>query len=74
MTSVVFLAPARTPSMIIAKLGRQVQTILARPEIISGLRATGFIVDCKGPDELRARLSREIPIWKKLVERAGLAK
>jgi hypothetical protein len=31
-------------------------------------------MDYKGPDELRARLSREIPIWKKLVERAGLAK
>ena len=74
MTSVVFLAPARTPSMIIARLARQVQTILARPEIISELRATGFIVDYEGPDELRARLSREIPTWKKLVERAGLAK
>jgi len=73
MTSVVFLAPAGTPYMIIAKLARQVQTILARPEIVSELRATGFIVDYKGPDELRARLAREIPIWKKLVERAGLA-
>jgi tripartite-type tricarboxylate transporter receptor subunit TctC len=73
MTSVVFLAPARTPSMIIDKLARQVRAILAQPEIISELRATGFIVDYEGPDELRARLSREIPTWKKLVERAGLA-
>jgi tripartite-type tricarboxylate transporter receptor subunit TctC len=60
--------------MVIDKLARQVQAILAQPENVSELRATGFIVDYKGPDELRARLSREIPIWKKLVERAGLAK
>jgi len=73
MTSVVLLAPSRTSSMVIDKLARQVQAILAQPENVSELRATGFIVDYKGPDELRARLSREIPIWKKLIERAGQA-
>ena len=34
----------------------------------------GFLVNYEGPDELRARIAREIPVWKEIVERAGLAK
>jgi hypothetical protein len=26
----------------------------------------------EGPDELRARIVREVPMWKELVERAGI--
>jgi tripartite-type tricarboxylate transporter receptor subunit TctC len=31
-----------------------------------------FAVKYEGPDELRARIAREVPMWKELVERAGI--
>jgi hypothetical protein len=31
-------------------------------------------VKYEGPDELHARMVREMPVWKEIVERAGLAK
>jgi len=34
----------------------------------------GFLVKYEGPDELHARMVREMPVWKEIVERAGLAK
>jgi hypothetical protein len=34
----------------------------------------GFLVKYEGPDELYARMVRETPIWREIVERAGLAK
>ena len=38
------------------------------------MRNAGFTVKFEGPDELHARMVREVPIWKEIVERAGLAK
>ena len=34
----------------------------------------GFLVKYEGPEELHARMVREMPVWKEIVERAGLAK
>jgi len=34
----------------------------------------GFLVKYEGPGELHARMVREMPVWKEIVERAGLAK
>jgi hypothetical protein len=31
-------------------------------------------VKFEGPDDLHARMVREAPMWKEIVERAGLAK
>ena len=33
----------------------------------------GFLVQYEGPEALHARMVREIPLWKEIVERAGLA-
>jgi hypothetical protein len=31
-----------------------------------------FDMKYEGPEELRARMVREVPMWKELVERAGI--
>jgi hypothetical protein len=38
------------------------------------MQSAGFAVEYEGPDELHARMVREIPLWKEIVERAGLKK
>jgi hypothetical protein len=31
-----------------------------------------FAVEYEGPEQLRARIAREVPMWKDLVDRAGI--
>ncbi|MFY9688094.1 MAG: tripartite tricarboxylate transporter substrate binding protein [Pseudolabrys sp.] len=73
-TSQMFLAPAGTPPDIIKRLSEETGAILKKPEVKEKMLKAGFLVKYEGPDELHARMVREVPIWKEIVERAGLAK
>jgi len=68
------LAPAGTPAPIVARLAEETRAILAKPGIKEKMLAAGFLVKYEGPEDLRARMTREIPVWKEVVERPGLAK
>jgi tripartite-type tricarboxylate transporter receptor subunit TctC len=73
-TSQMFLAPMGTPPDVITRLAEETRVILAKPDIKEKMLKAGFMVKYEGPDELHARMVREVPIWKEIVERAGLAK
>jgi tripartite-type tricarboxylate transporter receptor subunit TctC len=73
-TSQMFLAPAGTPEPIIKRLAEETRVILQKPEVKAKMQAAGFAVKYEGPDKLHARMVREIPLWKEIVERAGLKK
>jgi tripartite-type tricarboxylate transporter receptor subunit TctC len=73
-TSQMFLAPGGTSHDIIRRLSEETRVILQKPDVREKMLKAGFLVKYEGPEELRARMIREIPIWKEIVERAGLAK
>jgi tripartite-type tricarboxylate transporter receptor subunit TctC len=73
-TEQMFLAPAGTPSPIIQRLAEETRNILQNPEIQAKMANAGFTVKYEGPDQLRARLIRDAPVWKDIVERVGLRK
>jgi len=73
-TSQMFLAPAGTPPDIIKRLSEETRVILQKPDVREKMLKAGFLVKYEGPDELHARMVREMPVWKEIVERAGLAK
>jgi len=73
-TSQMFLAPTGTPEAIIRRLADETRAVLQRPDIKEKMLNAGFAVKFEGPDELRTRMAREVPMWKEIVERAGLAK
>lgn len=73
-TSQMFLAPTGTPEPIIKRLAEEARIILSKPETREKMLKAGFMVKFEGPAELHARMVREVPIWKEIVERAGLAK
>jgi tripartite-type tricarboxylate transporter receptor subunit TctC len=73
-TSQMFLAPAGTPEPIIKRLAEETRAILQKPDVKEKMLKAGFAVKYEGPEELHARMVREIPIWKEIVERAGLKK
>jgi tripartite-type tricarboxylate transporter receptor subunit TctC len=73
-TSQMFLAPTGTPAPIIRRLAEETQVILQKPDIKAKMLNAGFMVKYEGPEDLHSRMVREIPMWKEIVERAGLEK
>jgi tripartite-type tricarboxylate transporter receptor subunit TctC len=73
-TSQLFLAPAGTPAPIIMRLAEETRIILQKPDIKAKMLNAGFMVKYEGPEDLHSRMVRQIPVWKEIVERAGLDK
>jgi tripartite-type tricarboxylate transporter receptor subunit TctC len=71
-TSQMLLAPAGTPQPIIDRLAKEVGAIMSKPDVRERMLKASFAVQFEGPDQLRARIAREVPMWKDLVERAGI--
>ena len=68
------LAPAGTPQPVVDKLTDAVKAIMQDPEIKEKMMKTGSRAGYAGPQALEARLKQEVPMWKEIVERAGLVK
>jgi tripartite-type tricarboxylate transporter receptor subunit TctC len=68
------LAPAKTPREIADVLSKETITILQRDDIKQKLRTVGFEANAGGPDALRARIARELPLWGDIIAQAGLKK
>jgi tripartite-type tricarboxylate transporter receptor subunit TctC len=71
-TAQMLLAPAGTPAPIVRRLAEETQVILQKPDVKAKMLSAGFMVKYEGPDDLHSRMVRQIPMWKEIVERAGL--
>lgn len=65
-------APARTPPDILDKLAAAAASVLGKPDNVQRLNASGLEVVAGGPDVLRARVAREVPMWRDLAVQAGI--
>lgn len=66
------LAPAGTPKPIVDRLAKELAAILARPEIREKYAKLGLPVIAEGPDAFRARIAHEVPLYKEVIDQAGL--
>ena len=64
--------PAGTPSAIVARLNREIDEFMATPEVKRVLAAQAIHVTSGAPDQLRARIAREIELWRGIVQKAGI--
>ena len=71
-TYTLVLVPTQTPAEIVERLSSAVRTILQKPDVRDKLRAVGLEVTADGPDELKARFARELPMWRDVVKIAGI--
>ncbi len=71
-TFTMMLLPAKTPQEIADRLTKETLAILSRPEFRARIRTVGFEVSAGGPDALRARIARELPLWGEVVRQAGI--
>jgi tripartite-type tricarboxylate transporter receptor subunit TctC len=67
-----FLAPAKTPPDIVARLSAKSVEVLKKPEIVDQLRVNGFEVIANGADGLRQRIAAEVPKWHDVIAKAGI--
>jgi tripartite-type tricarboxylate transporter receptor subunit TctC len=65
-------APAGTPQQIIDRLVKELTEILRRPDIREKFAKSGLPVVAEPPNVFRARIAREVPMYKEIIDKAGL--
>ena len=65
-------APAGTPPPIIERLVKELTAILNRGDIREKFIKAGLPVVAEGPDVFRARIAREVPMYREIIDQAGL--
>lgn len=71
-TFIGLFAPPKTPAEIVARTHKSVAAAFAKPDVRATLEKNAFEVTMKGPDGLKARMEREVPMFKDIVSRAGI--
>lgn len=71
-TYVMALAPKNTPPEVTEKLSAALRKILLRDDTKARLRKAGLEPTAGGPAELKARIARELPLWREVVKVAGV--
>ena len=66
------LAPAGTPQPIVDRLAKELTGILGRGDIREKFAKAGLPVVAEGPAAFRARIAREVPMYKEIIDKAGL--
>jgi tripartite-type tricarboxylate transporter receptor subunit TctC len=64
--------PAGTPSPIVTRLNREINEFMATPEVKRVLAAQAIHVTSGTPDQLRARIAKEIELWRGIAQKAGI--
>ena len=65
-------APAGVPKPIIDRLAKELTKILADPEVKEKYLKTGLGVLAEGPEAFKARIAREVPMYKEIIDKAGI--
>jgi tripartite-type tricarboxylate transporter receptor subunit TctC len=65
-------APAGTPDAIVQRLSRETLEVLKDPEVSNKLRDVGFDVRAAGPQGLAARVAKEVPMWRDVIQQSKI--
>jgi tripartite-type tricarboxylate transporter receptor subunit TctC len=68
------VAPAKVSPEIVSRLEKTVLDILARPDMKTKLTEAGFEVTAKTAKGHAERIAKEVPMFKKIIEDAGIKK
>jgi tripartite-type tricarboxylate transporter receptor subunit TctC len=73
-TDTVLLAPARTPPEVVKWLEAETLKVLSTAEMKDKLLKAGFLVRPKGAEAAWARVTKEIDLYKSVIDQAGIPK
>ena len=64
-------APAKTPPEVVARLGTELQAIIALPEVRERIQQMGFIPVGSSPEQFNAQFKKDAPVWERVVKVSG---
>jgi tripartite-type tricarboxylate transporter receptor subunit TctC len=64
--------PPKMPRDIVARLNKEVNTALKRPEVIEKLQSYGYALEGSSPERLLEINRADLELWRKLVKEAGI--
>jgi tripartite-type tricarboxylate transporter receptor subunit TctC len=73
-TDTVLLAPAKTPHEMVSWLEKETLKVLGTPEMKERLFKAGFQVRPKGAKDAWARVTKEVTMFKDIIEQSGMAR
>jgi tripartite-type tricarboxylate transporter receptor subunit TctC len=73
-TDTALLAPAKTPPEIVKWIEKETLQVLSAPDTQAKLYKAGFLVRPKGGDAAWARITKEITMFKAIIDQAGIKK
>ncbi len=73
-TYTALMAPAKTPPEIVARLEKETLAILRRPEMRAKLEQSGFDVQAKDGKGHMERVTKEVAMFRDIIEKAGIKK
>jgi tripartite-type tricarboxylate transporter receptor subunit TctC len=65
-------APAGTPPAVVDRVAKELDIILARPDVKEKYVKAGLPVVAEGPEAFRKRIAHEVPMYKEIIDKAGL--
>jgi len=65
-------APAKTPQAIVDRIAKELTRILQDPGLKDKYMKSGLEVLAEPPPVFKARIAREVPMWKDIIDKAGL--
>ncbi|OZI36970.1 ABC transporter substrate-binding protein [Bordetella genomosp. 10] len=66
------LAPAGTPPAIVSTLNKAFDKALKEPDVARKMQDMGFDITGGAPEVLSQRMKTETPVWKDVIEKAGI--
>jgi len=73
-TYTAFMAPAKTPPAIVARLEKAALDILAKPDMRERLSQAGFEVTARDGKAHMERIAKEVPMYRNIIAKAGMKK
>lgn len=64
-------APAKTPTEVVARLGKEVQAVLALPEVRERIQQMGFLPVGSSPEQFAAQFKKDALVWERVVKVSG---
>ena len=64
-------APAKTPPEVVARLGTELQAVIAMPEVRERIQQMGFSPVGSSPEQFNAQFKKDAPVWERVVKVSG---
>ena len=65
-------APARTPGDVLARLNREVQAVVAQPDVRKRLLELNLVAQGSSPEQLGSLIAAEVKRWSDVISRARI--